>query len=255
MDNQDPVSLRTDSMKSAYLDPRTYFTPDSEEVEQLIQGVRSVLDLVRDVQSLVAKLVHGQHQVLGQVMAGAHVSEAPMYVAESAIIEPGACILGPAYIGPDVVIRHGAYVRSNVIMLSGSLLGHASEAKACIFLPKAKAPHFAYVGDSVLGHRVNLGAGTKLSNLAITSSNSRSGERRPNLLLRVDGGEPFDTGLTKLGAILGDDVQTGCDTVLAPGTLIGPRCLIYANASVRKGIYGTDLIAKTSDNLSWEVRK
>jgi NDP-sugar pyrophosphorylase family protein len=182
-------------------------------------------------------------------MPGAYVADVPVYIHETAIIEPGACILGPAYIGPGVVVRHGAYIRSDVIMLTGSVLGHASEAKSAIFLPGAKAPHFAYVGDSILGHRVNLGAGTKLSNLTITSSKDAFTGRRSSISVPI-GGEMVDTGLSKLGAILGDDVQVGCNAVLSPGTFIRPRSLVYANASIPKGIYGPDVLIKASTNLS-----
>ena len=102
-------------------------------------------------------------------MPGAHVSDRAVYIAEGARIEPGAYVLGPAYIGPGAVVRHGAFVRENVVMLSGSILGHACEAKHSLMLPRAAAPHFNYIGDSIVGHRVNLGAGTKLSNLTPVS--------------------------------------------------------------------------------------
>ncbi|UCC54594.1 MAG: hypothetical protein JSV68_11625, partial [Anaerolineaceae bacterium] len=104
-------------------------------------------------------------------------------------------------------------------------------------------PHFNYVGDSILGHRVNLGAGTKLSNLGILSQKDPGSGKRPTINLLVDSRE-YDTGLAKLGAILGDDVQTGCNAVLNPACLVGSRTLIYANLSLRKGYHPADSVVK-----------
>ncbi|MFN2188996.1 MAG: hypothetical protein ACK2T3_09540, partial [Candidatus Promineifilaceae bacterium] len=145
--------------------------------------------------------------------------------------------------GADAVVRHGAFIRENVIILEGGILGHASEAKNSIMLHGAHAPHFNYIGDSILGAHVNLGAGTKLSNLTMVSVKDPHTGRRPTLQFIV-GERLYDTGLAKLGAILGDDVQTGCNAVLNPGCLVGPRTIIYANVSLRKGYYEPDCVQK-----------
>jgi bifunctional N-acetylglucosamine-1-phosphate-uridyltransferase/glucosamine-1-phosphate-acetyltransferase GlmU-like protein len=121
-------------------------------------------------------------------------------------------------------------------MMPGSILGHASEAKHSLFLPNAHAPHFNYVGDSILGQGVNLGAGTKLSNLTLVSAKDPVTGKRPTLELQIED-TVYDTGLAKLGAILGDNTQTGCNAVLNPGCLVGKDSLIYANLSLRKGYY------------------
>jgi NDP-sugar pyrophosphorylase family protein len=176
-------------------------------------------------------------------MPGAHVSERAIHIARGACIEPGAYVLGPAYIGEGAVVRHGAFVRENVIMLPGSVLGHASEAKRSLFLPGAHAPHFNYIGDSILGHRTNLGAGTKLSNLTLVSEKDPATGKRPAVMLTIDG-ETYDTGLAKFGAILGDGVQTGCNVVLNPGCLLGRGSLVYANTSLHKGYYPANSIIK-----------
>ena len=123
-----------------------------------------------------------------------------------------------------------------------------------LFLPKAAAPHFNYVGDSILGHHVNLGAGTKLSNLGVLSAKDPRTGQRPTIKITVDGRE-YDTGLTKFGAILGDDVQTGCNAVLNPGCLIGPRSLIYANTSLRKGFYPADAPIKLRQTIETAPRR
>ncbi len=115
--------------------------------------------------------------------------------------------------------------------------------KNSLFLPQASAPHFNYVGDSILGHRINLGAGTKLSNLTLVSEKDTLTRQRPTIKLAIEG-DVVDTGLAKLGTILGDDAQTGCNSVMNPGCLIGRNTLVYANVSLRKGYYPPHSIIK-----------
>ena len=156
-------------------------------------------------------------------------SKGSIYIHESAIIEPSVHIIGPAYIGPGVTIRHGAYIREYSWICANSLVGHSSETKHSILLPGAKAPHFNYVGDSVLGPRVNLGAGVKLSNL-------RNDGKEVHVILN---GERMGSGLRKFGAILGEDCQLGCNAVTNPGVVLGPRCMVMPNTTVT-GIYDSD---------------
>jgi NDP-sugar pyrophosphorylase family protein len=225
------------------LHPEDFFDLGDETVSSLFADCEYVWEALDKVGQHVARLVGTGQTILGKVAANAYLSDRPIYVGQGARIEPGAYVIGPAYIGAGAVVRHGAYVRENVILLPGSLLGHASEAKNSIFLPGSHAPHFNYVGDSILGHGVNLGAGTKLSNLTIVSEKDPATRKRPIIKIQVDGTE-YDTGLAKLGAILGDGAQTGCNSVLNPGCLIGPRTLIYANLSLRKGYHPPDSIIK-----------
>jgi UDP-N-acetylglucosamine diphosphorylase / glucose-1-phosphate thymidylyltransferase / UDP-N-acetylgalactosamine diphosphorylase / glucosamine-1-phosphate N-acetyltransferase / galactosamine-1-phosphate N-acetyltransferase len=215
----------------------TYFDLSDEEVNRIFARVERVWEVVARLPEVLDDLVGSRRIIKGTVMPGAMLADGPLYVGDGAVIEPGAYVASSAYIGDGVTIRHGAYVRSNCVFLPGSLLGHASEAKSALFLPGAKAPHFAYAGDSVLGQRVNLGAGTKLSNLRVTSGAGQT-------LGVVVAGEEVDTGLRKLGAILGDDVEIGCNAVLNPGTLVGPRSVIYPGAVVPKGFYSADTIIK-----------
>jgi NDP-sugar pyrophosphorylase family protein len=178
-------------------------------------------------------------------MDGAVLGNAPVHVAPGARVEPGAYIAGPAYIGPGAVVRHGAYIRANCILLDEAVLGHASEMKNSVLLPDAKAPHFAYVGDSILGNRVNLGAGTKLSNAPITGSRT--------VIVTVDG-VSYDTGLRKLGAIIGDDAHLGCNVVTNPGTFLGPRVIAYAGTSIR-GYHAADTILKLRQQVDESERQ
>ncbi len=200
-------------------------------------------DAIPNIKAHVARLLDGKRIIEGEVMPGAIIADGPVYIGKGARIEPTAWIHGPAYIAPGAVVRHGAFVREHVIMLPGSILGHASEAKNAILLSHAHAPHFAYVGDSILGNHTNLGAGTKLSNLGVLSEKDLKTGKRPTIKLTVDG-TTYDTGLAKMGAILGDHAQTGCNSVLNPGCIIGQHTLVYANTSLRKGYYPAHSLVK-----------
>jgi NDP-sugar pyrophosphorylase family protein len=155
--------------------------------------------------------------VAGKVHEGAWLT-GRVYVAKGAVVEPSAYIQGPCFIGPDAEVRHGAYIRGNVYVGARAVVGHTSEVKGSVLMDDAKAAHFAYVGDSFLGRHVNLGAGTKLANLKLKGDEVRF--RSPQT------GLPVSSGLRKLGAIMGDNSQTGCNAVLSPGTLMMPGATI-----------------------------
>lgn len=225
------------------LHPSDFFDLRDTAVAQFFTDCEYVWQAIPRIAAHVARLVGEEQTILGQVMDGAYLSDRPIFIGDGARIEPGAYVHGPAYIGAGAVVRHGAFVRENVVLLPGAILGHASEAKNSLFLPKAAAPHFNYVGDSILGQHVNLGAGTKLSNLGMMSEKDSVTGKRPSIHLTING-ITYDTGLAKLGAILGDAAQTGCNSVLNPGCLIGRESLVYANASLRKGYYPPRSIIK-----------
>lgn len=191
----------------------------------------------------------------GCVLAGAYIDDRhAVVIGEDTVVEPGAFIQGPAIIGRNCQIRHGAYVRGAVLVGDNCIVGHSSELKNAIMLNGSGAPHFAYVGDSILGNRVNLGAGTKLSNVPVTSVKDADTGKRPTISIQING-ETYDTGLAKFGCILGDDVQIGCNAVTNPGCLIGQRTLVYPNVSLRKGYYGPDGIIKLKQEVSWRERR
>lgn len=156
-------------------------------------------------------------------------SKGIVHIDSTAQIEPSVHIIGPAYIGPNAIIRHGAYIREFSWICANSLVGHASETKHSVLLPGSKAPHFNYVGDSVLGPNVNLGAGVKLSNLR-----NDGGE----VHVRVSG-ESIPSGLRKFGAMIGEDSQLGCNVVTNPGVVLGARCMVLPNSTVT-GIFDSD---------------
>lgn len=155
---------------------------------------------------------------LGEVHPSAVVT-GRVYIGKGAIVEPGAMIQGPCYIGPNAQVRHTAYIRGSVYVGQHCVVGHATEVKGSCFFDHAKAGHFAYVGDSILGRNVNLGAGTKLANLKIKSD--EVSYRHPSSKSIVK------SGLRKFGAIIGDQAQTGCNSVLSPGSLLLPKTAVY----------------------------
>ena len=154
---------------------------------------------------------------------GEILSEEPVFIHPTARIGDNVEIEGPCYIGPNAEIRHSAYLRKGAWICSGALVGHSSEVKNSILLPGSKAPHFNYVGDSIVGIDANLGAGVKLSNVR--------NDRREILVTMRDGAR-VETGLRKMGAIIGDGCQLGCNTVTNPGALVLPRTMIRPNVTL-----------------------
>ncbi len=176
----------------------------------------------------------GRWEILAELPAGVHLLGERISIGPGCRIEPGAVIVGPAILEGEVQVRTGAYIRENVLVGRGALVGAHSEVKGSILLPGAKAPHQNYVGDSILGREVNLGAGTILSNVKNVGR---------EVTFRLEG-ELVHTGLRKFGAILGDGCKTGCNTVLNPGTLMGPGCVTYPNATLRAGYYPPRTLVK-----------
>lgn len=150
-------------------------------------------------------------------------SKGPICIDDRATIGESVRIEGPCYIGPGAEVRHAAFIRPYTWLCCDSVVGHASEVKHSLLLPGAKAPHFNYVGDSVLGKGVNLGAGCKLSNLR--------NDGRSVVVRGINGGD-LDSGIRKFGAFLGDDVAIGCNVVTNPGVILGTGCAVWPNVTV-----------------------
>ena len=235
-------------------DPTAFFDLTQFEHRDLWRRGDLVWDALKRLHSYLEVLVPpGSIDIQGEISPGATLHGTGIRIGPGTVVEDGAYIAGPAFIGNNCKIRHGAYIRGGVIAGDGSVIGHSSEVKGAILLNRSKAPHFAYVGDSILGHRANLGAGTKLSNLTLVSTRNPDTGQRHTLQIRIDN-RIYDTGLTKLGAILGDDVQTGCNCVTHPGCLVGPRTLIYANVALRKGYTPSDSLVKLSQTTTVVTR-
>lgn len=164
-------------------------------------------------------------------------------IAPTARIAPGAVIEGPIWIGEGASVRTGAYLRGGCWIGEGAVVGANTEVKRGILFPKAKAPHLAYVGDSILGRGVNLGAGTVLSNFRHDGRRIVIPRGASGLAGEGEHGR-IETNRRKLGAILGDGVAIGCNSVLHPGVVMGRGSQTYPGVMLRSGIYGERTLVK-----------
>ena len=146
-----------------------------------------------------------------------------IWIAKSAKVAPTASITGPCIIGPETEIRHCAFIRGSALVGAGAVVGNSTELKNCILFDGVQVPHYNYVGDSVLGYKSHMGAGSITSNVK---------SDKTDVVIRL-GEERMETGRRKFGAMLGDLVEVGCGSVLNPGTVIGSRTNIYPLSSVR----------------------
>jgi len=175
-----------------------------------------------------------------------HLSGDRIAIGRGARIHPGVVLEGPLFVGEDVEIRPGAYVRGGVWIGDGCIVGASTEIKRAILLPGARAPHLNYVGDSILGAGVNLGAGTILSNFRHDGREVRIGSAGA---LRTAHRAAIPTGRRKLGAVLGDGVLTGCNCVLHPGVVVGRETQLYPGVQLRSGIYPERSVVKLRQDL------
>ncbi len=146
-----------------------------------------------------------------------------VWVAKDAKVAPTAYINGPAIIGKGAEVRHCAFIRGNAIVGEGAVVGNSTELKNVVLFNKVQVPHYNYVGDSILGYKSHMGAGSITSNVKSDKT----------LVIVKDGTEKIETGLKKFGAMLADNVEVGCGSVLNPGTVIGKNTNIYPLSSVR----------------------
>jgi len=169
------------------------------------------------------ELLHGASLIMaGSVLLGSKIA-----IGKGVLVEGGATIKSPTVIGDQTEVRQGAYIRGSCLVGKRCVVGHATEMKHTIFLDDAKAGHFAYLGDSIIGTNANLGAGTKCANLRFIPGNVQI----------IYEGEIYDTGMRKLGAILGDNTQTGCNSVTSPGTIMGEKSILMPNTTAPSGFH------------------
>jgi NDP-sugar pyrophosphorylase family protein len=178
-----------------------------------------------------------------RVPAGVHL-EGPVHLGAGVTLPAHATIIGPAWIGAGTQIRPGAFIRGNVIVGERCVLGNASEFKNCLLMDGVQAPHYNYVGDSILGNGAHLGAGAICSNLRLDQK---------SVVIHAPGGA-VDTGLKKFGAVLGDGAEVGCNAVLNPGTLLGPRSLVMP-AIAFGGVLAPSTIARVRQQVTLVPRK
>jgi bifunctional UDP-N-acetylglucosamine pyrophosphorylase/glucosamine-1-phosphate N-acetyltransferase len=175
----------------------------------------------------------------GRLDPGAHILGDRIVLSPGARVHAGAVIEGPVFLGRDAQVLPGAYLRGGVWLGDGARVGANTEVKRAVFLPGARAPHLNYVGDSILGASVNLGAGTILANFRHDGA---------DIEIPVEGGR-LATGRRKLGAALGDNVKTGCNAVLHPGVVVGRETSIYPGVQLRSGVYPAGQIIKLRQEL------
>ncbi len=161
-----------------------------------------------------------------------------IWVAKSAVVAPTAYLGGPLIIDEEAQIRHCAFLRCPAIVGKGAVVGNSTELKNVILFNKVQVPHYNYVGDSILGYRAHMGAGSITSNV--------KSDKTPVVV--KNGAEEIDTGRKKFGAMLGDGVEVGCNTVLNPGTVVGRGTSIYPVSCVR-GVIPPDSIYKAADDI------
>jgi len=167
-----------------------------------------------------------------------------VFIGAGTVVEDGAMIKGPVIIGRNCQIRHNAYLREDVIVGDNCVVGNSCELKNVFMFNHCQVPHFNYVGDSILGHKIHLGAGVKVSNIKLD---------RTNVTVEMDG-KPFDTGLRKFGALLGDGSEVGCNAVLNPGSILGRGAIIYPNVNWR-GILPANMIAKNKAGVEVVMKR
>lgn len=162
-----------------------------------------------------------------------------IWIAKSATVAPTACVNGPCIIDEDAEIRHCAYIRGNAIVGKGAVVGNSTELKNVILFNKVQVPHYNYVGDSILGYKSHMGAGSITSNVK---------SDKTLVVVKSPQGN-IETGLKKMGAMLGDNVEVGCNSVLNPGTVIGRGSNVYPTSMVR-GYVAADSIYKKQGEIA-----
>jgi NDP-sugar pyrophosphorylase family protein len=172
---------------------------------------------------------------LGPTLGPEYVEVSPqVWVHTSATVAPTAYLGAPCIIGPETEVRHCAFIRSSALVGANCVVGNSVELKNVILFDNVQTPHYNYVGDSILGYRSHMGAGSITSNVKSDKT----------LVVVKDGAEKVETGRKKMGAMLGDFVEVGCNSVLNPGTVIGPHSNVYPLSSVR-GTVPANSIYKT----------
>lgn len=196
----------------------------------IFEGCDYAWDALKKIAAYVT--AHVRPSLRNRCEGVAYVGE-QVFIGEGTVVEDGAMIKGPAIIGRNCQIRHNAYIREHVLIGDNCVIGNSCEVKNSLLFNEAAAPHFNYIGDSILGYKAHLGAGVKISNFKVTGGNIRVEIR----------GKPFDTGLRKFGALIGDRADVGCNAVLNPGSIIGKSSVIYPNTNWR-GVLPANRIVK-----------
>lgn len=221
--------------------PADMFDLAQTEHAALFEGCDHAWDVLKKLKDYIE--AHARPSLKNTCDGVAYIGE-QVTIGEGTVVEDGVMIKGPAIIGRNCQIRHNAYIREHVIVGDNCVVGNSCELKHSILFNNCQVPHFNYVGDSVLGYKAHLGAGVKISNVKIVAG---------NVTVEIDG-KPFDTGLRKFGAILGDHAEAGCNAVLNPGSILGRHSLVYPCTNWR-GVLAAHSIAKNKAAVEVVKRK
>jgi NDP-sugar pyrophosphorylase family protein len=213
--------------------PKNFFDLTQTAHKALFKDVHHVWEAIAEIKDYIKQHLPAP-KIEGEILGAPHIGK-HVVIGPNTIVEPGAYIMGPAWIGANCRIRHGAYIRENVIAGDECVLGNSCEFKNCLLFNEAQVPHFSYVGDSILGYKVHLGAGVILSNLKLDKT---------SIVVRHDN-QSIDTGLKKFGAIIGDKCEIGCNAVINPGSILGKNSILYPG-SIWKGVLPENSIARAS---------
>lgn len=211
--------------------PELFFDLNRYSHAALFDGISAVWEIFPKIKTYLKTCRLGK--IEGEISPGAYlINPETISIGKGTIVEPGAFIKGPCLIGENCTVRHGAYIRGDFLCGNHCIIGHDTEVKNAVFLDHAHAAHFAYVGDSILGNEVNLGAGTKCANLKFDHS---------DIIVFLER-QPFATRLRKFGAIIGDGAQVGCNVVTNPGTFIGKKVYCYPCTNVNGYIPANSIV-------------
>ncbi|HEV8422279.1 MAG TPA: UDP-N-acetylglucosamine diphosphorylase [Chthoniobacterales bacterium] len=208
-----------------------FFELEHTAHSKLFENGKYVWDALKQIPSYLQFRL--QPAIMGELIGKPYISDA-VFIGSGTVVEQGAVLKGPAWIGENCHLRAGCYVRENVIVGNGVVMGNSCEFKNCILFDEAQIPHFSYVGDSILGYKAHLGAGVILSNVKLDHAEIS--------VMATDG--MIATGLRKFGAIIGDRTEIGCNAVINPGSVIGRDCIIYPGSNFR-GVLPANSILKT----------
>jgi len=221
--------------------PADLFDLSQTEHAAVFDGCTYAWEALKNIKAYVAANV--RPSLHNKVEGVAYIGD-KVFIGEGTVVEDGAMIKGPAIIGKNCQIRHNAYLREHVIIGDGCVVGNSSELKNVLLFNGGQVPHFNYVGDSILGAKAHLGAGVIASNLKSLPG---------NVTVEMEG-VPFDTGLRKFGALVGDGAEVGCNSVLNPGSIIGRGAMIYPGVNWR-GFLPANNIAKNKAAIEVVVRR
>jgi UDP-N-acetylglucosamine diphosphorylase / glucose-1-phosphate thymidylyltransferase / UDP-N-acetylgalactosamine diphosphorylase / glucosamine-1-phosphate N-acetyltransferase / galactosamine-1-phosphate N-acetyltransferase len=221
--------------------PADLFDLSQTEHAAIFEGCQHAWDALKQIEAYIAPPLRPSLKTRWE---GVAFSGKQLPMGEGPVGEDGAMIRGPAIIGRTCQIRHNAYIRENVIIGDNCVVGNSCEFKNALLFNGCQVPHFNYVGDSILGSKAHLGAGVILSNFKAFKG---------NVTVEMNGA-PFDTGLRKFGAMIGDGADVGCNAVVNPGSIVGRNSVIYPCTNWR-GILPANMIAKNQSEIEVVVRR